>query len=243
MWQVRQSVMRLDRSMPEEINRLLTDQLADMLFTPSPDADENLLHEGVAKEKIFLVGNVMIDTLVRLLPLSESNMPADVSGKYALVTLHRQGTVDDPEFLVEILSALEELGGGMTVVFPVHPRTKQRMSDVGWKASCNGRLRIMDPLSYLAFLALQKNATVVITDSGGIQEETTYLGIPCLTLRENTERPITVTRGTNELVGRNVEAMRDRVAKILGGKKRTNHSIPLWHGKASERIAEIISKL
>jgi UDP-N-acetylglucosamine 2-epimerase (non-hydrolysing) len=229
-----------DRSMPEEINRLLTDQLADMLFTPSADGDENLLREGVAKEKIFLVGNVMIDTLVRLLPLAEEYMPQDLAGKYALVTLHRPGNVDDPEFLVNVLSALEELGSGMTVVFPVHPRTKQRMADAGWKASANGRLRLLEPLPYLAFLALQKHATVVITDSGGIQEETTFLGTPCLTMRENTERPITVTQGTNEVVGRDIGRMRDSVARILAGKTKPHATPPLWDGKAAERIAAAI---
>jgi UDP-N-acetylglucosamine 2-epimerase (non-hydrolysing) len=232
-----------DRSMPEEINRLVTDQLADMLFTPSPDGDENLLHEGIEKNKIHLVGNVMIDTLVRLLPASEKHMPPNVRGKYALVTLHRPGNVDDPKFLLEVLGALEQLGGGMTVVFPVHPRTKQRMVEAGWKASMNGRLMLLEPLPYLAFLALQKHATVVITDSGGIQEETSYLGTPCLTMRENTERPITVTQGTNELVGRDISRMRSSVEKILAGKKKTHQPIPLWDGKASERIAEIISKL
>ncbi len=231
-----------DRTMPEEINRLLTDQVADMLFTPSQDADENLLKEGIGKEKIFLVGNVMIDTLLRLLPTAEKNMPPDIKSPYALVTLHRPGNVDDPEFLVKVLRALEELGGDMTVVFPVHPRTKQRMAETGWEPKVNGQLRLTEPLPYLAFLTLQKHAAVVITDSGGIQEETTFLGTPCLTMRENTERPVTITEGTNQLVGRNVEKMKAAVAEILAGKKKVGRVPPLWDGKASERIAEIIAK-
>lgn len=229
-----------DRSMPEEINRLLTDQLADMLFTPSADGDANLAREGVSSDKIFLVGNVMIDTLVRLLPSAEKNMPNDVSGQYALVTLHRPGNVDDPEFLVQVLSALEDLGSGMTVVFPVHPRTRQRMADTGWKPSGNGRLKLLEPLPYLTFLSLQKHATVVITDSGGIQEETTFLDTPCLTMRENTERPVTITMGTNQLVGRNVAKMCEAVAAIFAAPKKPYRVPPLWDGKASERIAEVI---
>jgi len=229
-----------DRSMPEEINRVLTDQLADMLFTPSADGDANLAREGVSSDKIFLVGNVMIDTLVRLLPSAEKNMPNDVSGQYALVTLHRPGNVDDPEFLVQVLSALEDLGSGMTVVFPVHPRTRQRMADTGWKPSGNGRLKLLEPLPYLTFLSLQKHATVVITDSGGIQEETTFLDTPCLTMRENTERPVTITMGTNQLVGRNVAKMCEAVAAIFAAPKKPYRVPPLWDGKASERIAEVI---
>lgn len=231
-----------DRSMPEEINRLLTDQLADMLFTPSADGDANLAREGVSSDKIFLVGNVMIDTLVRLLPSAEKIMPNDVSGQYALVTLHRPGNVDDPEFLVQVLSALEDLGSGMTVVFPVHPRTRQRMADTGWKPSGNGRLKLLEPLPYLTFLSLQKHATVVITDSGGIQEETTFLDTPCLTMRENTERPVTITMGTNQLVGRNVAKMCEAVAAIFAAPKKPYRVPPLWDGKASERIAEVIAR-
>lgn len=231
-----------DRSMPEEINRLLTDQLADLLFTPSTDGDENLLREGVAREKIFFVGNVMIDTLIRLLPLAEKHMPPDLTGPYGLVTLHRPGNVDDPKFLVSVLGALEQLGSDMSVVFPVHPRTRQRMADNGWHANGNGKLRLLEPLPYLSFLALQKSATVVITDSGGIQEETTYLGTPCLTMRENTERPVTISMGSNELVGRDVTKMRAAVERILEGKRRPTKVPPLWDGKASERIAEIIAR-
>lgn len=231
-----------DRSMPEEINRLLTDQLADMLFTPSADGDANLAREGVSSDKIFLVGNVMIDTLVRLLPSAEKSMRNEVSGQYALVTLHRPGNVDDPQFLVQVLSALEDLGSGMTVVFPVHPRTRQRMADTGWKPSGNGRLKLLEPLPYLTFLSLQKQATVVITDSGGIQEETTFLGTPCLTMRENTERPVTITMGTNQLVGRDIAKMREAVSAILAGQRKPYRVPPFWDGKASERIAEVIAR-
>jgi UDP-N-acetylglucosamine 2-epimerase (non-hydrolysing) len=231
-----------DRTMPEEVNRIVTDQLADLLFTPSSDGNENLLKEGVPEEKIFFVGNVMVDTLLRLLPSSDKSMPPNISGKYALVTLHRPSNVDDPIFLVEVLKALEEIGGEMAVIFPVHPRTKQKMLDTGWTPKGNGRMQLLEPLAYLAFLALQNHATVVITDSGGIQEETTLLGTPCLTMRENTERPVTITMGTNRLVGRSIPRMKEAIAQILRGDKKTHAVPPLWDGKASERIAEIVAK-
>jgi len=199
-----------DRTMPEEINRLVTDQLADLLFTPSVDGDENLAREGVAKEKIFLVGNVMIDTLVQFLPKADALYPklqAELSlGSYGLVTLHRPSNVDDEATFLPMLEVLDSLSRELPLIFPVHPRTRQK-----WAAQlekCNPNLRVLSPQGYLEFLALQKNAIVVITDSGGIQEETTYLGTPCLTLRENTERPITITQGTNLLIGRDWELLR-----------------------------------
>ncbi len=179
-----------DRSMPEEINRLLTDQISDLLFTPSADADQNLVREGISPDKIHLVGNVMIDTLVRMLPHATNKATGEFPEKYALVTLHRPSNVDDRPWLTRLISVLAEIGEEMAVLFPVHPRTRQRILDAGLTCSASGQVRLMDPLPYLDFLALQQRATVVITDSGGIQEETTFLGIPCLTVRENTERPL-----------------------------------------------------
>jgi UDP-N-acetylglucosamine 2-epimerase (non-hydrolysing) len=227
-----------DRSMPEEINRVLTDQLADLLFTPSCDADENLRREGIESEKIHCVGNVMIDTLVRFMagPV-DSIIPAE---PYALVTLHRPSNVDDVEWLKQMLSVLAELSRDLTIVFPVHPRTRQRMGDVGAACRCKGRLRLLEPLPYIEFLNLQKHATMVITDSGGIQEETTFLGIPCLTVRETTERPITVTHGTNVLVGRDLDRLRAETRRIVRGEAKSSSAIPLWDGQAAQRIAEII---
>ncbi len=228
-----------DRTMPEEINRLLTDQISDMLFTPSRDGDENLVREGVAKEKIFLVGNVMIDTVVRLLPKAKAAIAPDVPERFALVTMHRPGNVDDAAFMRAMLDALEEIGAEMPVLFPIHPRTRQRLAEFGL---ANGRasMRFMDPLSYLQFLGLQTRAAVVITDSGGIQEETTFLGVPCLTVRENTERPVTVSLGTNTLVGRDMNVLRQELQKVASRTTRHASIPPLWDGRAAERIAEIL---
>ena len=229
-----------DRTMPEEINRIVTDRLADLLFTPSDDGDMNLKNEGVATEKIFRVGNVMIDSLVKLLPLAQQQSRNGLPDRYALVTLHRPANVDDPATLKRILQFLTEVTRDLPIVFPAHPRTRQRISDF---ALDSDRLRVLDPLPYLDFLALQSRAEVVITDSGGIQEETTYLGVPCLTLRENTERPITVSLGTNVLVGRDPEKLRTELAAVLAGKKKKGTIPPLWDGHAGERVAQVIAAL
>ena len=233
-----------DRTMPEEINRLLTDQLADLLFTPSPDGDENLLNEGVDASKIHLVGNVMIDTLVRLLPRAEQSFPKDIPQPYALVTLHRPSNVDDVPWLADMITTLSQLSTHLNIIFSVHPRTRQRLAALNSQPSLNGRVRLCDPLGYLEFLALQQRAALVITDSGGIQEETTFLNVPCLTVRENTERPITITQGTNQLVGRDLSRLSTAAIGILN---RTSHQekkppIPLWDGQAAARIAKIIVK-
>jgi len=227
-----------DRSMPEEINRLVTDQLADLLFTPSPDGDENLRKEGIAAEKIFRVGNVMIDSLVRLLPAALETSRDGLPDRYALVTLHRPANVDDSARLRGILESLLEVNRDLAVIFPAHPRTRKRIADFGLQA---GQLRVLDPLPYLDFLALQARATVVITDSGGIQEEATYLHVPCLTVRENTERPITVTMGTNVLVGRDAAKLRAELAKVLAGKAKKGVVPPLWDGHTGERIADVVA--
>jgi UDP-N-acetylglucosamine 2-epimerase (non-hydrolysing) len=226
-----------DRTMPEEINRLVTDQLADLLFTPSEDGDVNLKKEGIPSEKIFRVGNVMIDSLVRLLPAAQGRQRKDLPERYALVTLHRPANVDDGATLKGILHSLLEVNRDLAVVFPAHPRTRQRIADFGLNAE---QLRVLDPLPYTDFLGLQSKATVVITDSGGIQEETTYLGVPCLTIRENTERPVTVTMGTNVLVGRDPEKLRSELSKVLSGKAKKGTIPPLWDGHAGERIADVL---
>jgi UDP-N-acetylglucosamine 2-epimerase (non-hydrolysing) len=224
--------------MPEEINRLVTDQLADLLFTPSEDGDVNLQKEGIAAEKIFRVGNVMIDSLVKLLPAAQLQNRNGLPERYALVTLHRPANVDDSIILKRILQSLLEVSHDLSVIFPAHPRTRKRIADFGLHAD---QLQILDPLSYLEFLAMQSRATVVITDSGGIQEETTYLGVPCLTLRENTERPITVSLGTNVLVGRDPEKLRSELARILAGQAKKGTIPPLWDGHAGARIAALLA--
>lgn len=231
-----------DRSMPEEINRLLTDQLAERLFTPSIDGDENLKREGVAPEKIYCVGNVMIDTLVRLLPLAEARWAhlraTGAPERFALVTLHRPSNVDEPARLARNLEALAETSRTLPVLFPIHPRTRARITAAGLPVPPT--LRLQEPLGYLDFLALQQRATVVITDSGGIQEETTYLGVPCLTLRENTERPITVTVGTNLLLGHDLARLQPEVERILNGQGKRGGRPPLWDGFTAERLAQIM---
>jgi len=227
-----------DRTMPEEVNRLITDQLADMLFTPSEDGDINLQREGIPAEKIFRVGNVMIDSLVKLLPAAQRQKPDGLPERYALVTLHRPANVDEGWVLKQILQSLLEVSQDLAVVFPAHPRTRQRIAEFGLHTE---QLRLLDPLPYLEFLGMQSRATVVITDSGGIQEETTYLGIPCLTLRENTERPVTVSLGTNILVGRDRVKLRYELSRILAGHAKKGTIPPLWDGHAGERIAAVIA--
>jgi UDP-N-acetylglucosamine 2-epimerase (non-hydrolysing) len=229
-----------DRTMPEEINRLITDQLADLLFTPSEDGDRNLEREGIPASRIHRVGNVMIDSLVRLLPVATEKKLNGLPERYILVTLHRPANVDDDHALKIILGYLLELNRQVKVVFPVHPRTRQRIADFGIDVS---QLDLLEPLPYIEFLSLQRRATAVVTDSGGIQEEATYLNVPCLTLRSNTERPMTVTLGTNTLVGQDGATLRAEMTKILAGKPKLGNVPPLWDGHAGHRIAEILNKL
>ena len=237
-----------DRSMPEEINRLLTDQLSDLLFTPSRDGNENLKREGIDPKKIAFVGNVMIDTLVQLLPKAEKRWPKlqkelDLK-RYVLVTLHRPNNVDDPATLREILSALQDMAREMKVLFPVHPRTRQRIIENHILVQ-KDNLHFMDPLGYLEFLALQAHASLVLTDSGGMQEETTYLGIPCLTVRRNTERPITVTGGTNKLVeskrAKLMEEFQNIINKQTGSSASKSQRPEFWDGHTAERIIEVLN--
>src|SRR5438270_3221667 len=226
-----------DWTMPEELNRVVTDRLADILFTPSEDGDSNLKKEGVSDEKIYCVGNVMIDSLVRLLPVAEKLSKNGYPERYALVTLHRPSNVDDSGNLKSILESLQEVHKDLDVIFPVHPRTRQRIAEFGYTA---GNLHLLDPLPYIEFLALQRRASVVITDSGGIQEETTYLGVPCLTMRENTERPVTVRLGTNVIVGRDRAKLSSELRKVVNGSFKKGTVPPLWDGRTSERIAELL---
>jgi UDP-N-acetylglucosamine 2-epimerase (non-hydrolysing) len=235
-----------DRTMPEEINRLLTDQISDALLTPSSDAAENLRREGVDASKIHLVGNIMMDSLVRLLPRAEEREPQArrAAGlrdgeNYILATMHRPSNVDHPETLREILGALRTLAEDMAVVMPVHPRTRQRMDEMNFTPHEN--LRFTAPLGYMDFLALERKASLVLTDSGGVQEETTFLGIPCLTARANTERPITISMGTNELVASRCEAIVNAARRKLGAQPRAQCP-PLWDGKTGERIAALFAR-
>jgi len=231
-----------DRSMPEEINRVLTDQIADLLFTPSEDGDQNLLREGIEPEKIHCVGNVMIDTLISLEGAIAKAKVEIPSAPYLLVTLHRPSNVDSEGKLKKIIATLAEISEEVTVLFPVHPRTADRISDAGSKLSQGENFQLLDPLGYIDFIALEKNAAGVITDSGGIQEETTYLGIPCLTVRENSERPVTVTVGTNTLVGSDMSLLKEEAGKILLGDGKTGKIPPLWDGEAAKRIAAILKE-
>jgi UDP-N-acetylglucosamine 2-epimerase (non-hydrolysing) len=234
--------------MPEEVNRVLTDRLSDLLLTPSPDAEPNLLAEGIEPERIVFVGNVMIDTLLRMLPAARAaNAPASVGldgQPYALATLHRPSNVDAPDTLRTILGALDEIARGLPVLLPLHPRTRQRIDDFGLQALLT-RIKAIPPLGYTQMLGLQAAASVVITDSGGVQEETTVLGIPCVTLRESTERPITVTEGTNRLAPwpMSRESVVDTVrAALAEGPVPVSSRAPKgWDGRASERIIAALS--
>ncbi|WP_025322360.1 non-hydrolyzing UDP-N-acetylglucosamine 2-epimerase [Deferrisoma camini] len=238
-----------DRTMPEEINRLVTDAVADLLFTTSRDADENLKAEGVPPEKIRFVGNVMIDTLLaQVRRLSDLGLrPLVAPGqRYGVLTLHRPSNVDRREVLTRLLGAIEEVARDLPIVFPIHPRTRKMAREFGIDSGFRplpepeGRLDpglyVTEPLGYLDFLNLWKDAALVLTDSGGLQEETTALGIPCLTLRENTERPVTIWEGTNTLVGTDPEAIQAEARKALDGRGKAGRVPELWDGRAAERI-------
>lgn len=231
-----------DSTMPEEINRRLTDQISDLLFTPSSDGDENLKREGIAAEKIHLVGNCMIDTLLRLLPQARKPAIENLSDRFALLTLHRPSNVDNPAELEPILRALSELSQKIPIVFPLHPRTRNCLRSLNLQ-SLTANFCLIDPQGYLEFLWLQQHATMILTDSGGIQEEATLLKVPCLTLRENTERPITCTIGSNILIGRDMERLKAETARILRGEGKQGGVPPLWDGHTGDRIANVMAAL
>ncbi|MDH3456655.1 MAG: UDP-N-acetylglucosamine 2-epimerase (non-hydrolyzing) [Gemmatimonadota bacterium] len=234
-----------DWSMPEEINRVVTDRLANLLFTPSRDGNDNLRAEGVPNGRIHFVGNIMIDSVTYVLPkarqLNTSERYALTDREYVVVTLHRPSNVDSADTLGELLRALEQIGNDYPVLFPVHPRTKQRMAQFALEPPENSGVRLLEPIGYLEMLSLVDRAGLVITDSGGLQEETSFLGVPCLTARPNTERPVTIALGTNELVpsqcGPIVEAARKRFGAVREGAV-----IELWDGHAAERIADILER-
>ncbi|MBI1766324.1 MAG: UDP-N-acetylglucosamine 2-epimerase (non-hydrolyzing) [Acidobacteria bacterium] len=232
-----------DRDMPEEINRILTDQLSDLLLTPSPDGDANLLREGIAPERIVRVGNVMIDTLLEQVARAQASPILRelelAPHTYGVVTLHRPSNVDEPESLRGILAALGEIARELPLVFPAHPRTQARMREFGLAVPAG--IRVIDPLGYLEFLRLWSNAKLVLTDSGGLQEETTALGVPCLTLRESTERPITIEQGTNRLVGCDAEKIKQTAFAVLRGELKLAGRVPeLWDGKTAARIVDAL---
>ncbi len=236
-----------DRSMPEEINRVVVDQLADLLFTSSPEAEANLLREGIAAARIRFVGNVMIDSLLLALPLAERSPGLEQlglrPGEYGLVTLHRPANVDDPATLGGIMQALVSVAHDLPLIFPVHPRTCRQLQQLNIPADMQSRLRLLEPQGYLDFLQLTRNARLVLTDSGGLQEETTFLGVPCLTLRSNTERPITVELGTNTVVGTDPAAIVQHAQEVLQRPLAPRPYIPGWDGNAAQRIVEVLRGL
>lgn len=230
-----------DRSMPEELNRILTDRLADLLFTPSSDGNENLMHEGVPPERIHLVGNVMIDTLISMLPVARQMVPPGLPDRFALVTLHRPANVGDVKWLSAMLNTLSNIGEQIQILFPVHPRTRCALLEADATIAQSRYITLFEPMPYLEFLALLTKASIVITDSGGIQEETTFLGVPCFTVRENTERPVTISNGTNTLVGRDPQRLEREILQVLAGNWTSGKKPALWDGRAADRIAAIVT--
>jgi UDP-N-acetylglucosamine 2-epimerase (non-hydrolysing) len=235
-----------DRRMPEEINRLVTDTIADLLWTPSADADENLLREGIAKDKIDLIGNIMIDSFELLRKKIEESYASDQlelqDKNYAALTLHRPSNVDEPVKLASIVDALEEIAADLHLVFAAHPRTIKNLKEFGLYDRLRGisGIELLEPLPYIDFMNVMIGAKLVITDSGGLQEETTYLGIPCLTMRENTERPITISQGTNKLVG--IKDLTAAVKQILAGDWPKGTCPPLWDGNTAQRAVTSLEK-
>ena len=234
-----------DRDMPEEINRILTDAISDLLLTTSEDADAHLEREGIAPEKVRFVGTVMIDSLFHSLSRSQSSTVVSdlglVEKEYAVLTMHRPSNVDDPSKLAGLLRAVSSVSERMPVVFPVHPRTKSNIDRFGLGSFASDRFRFIDPLGYIDFLRLYSSSAMVLTDSGGLQEETTALGIPCVTLRENTERPVTVELGTNVIAGTDPENIKTIAFRLLEDPSKVAGRVPpLWDGKAAERVVDAI---
>lgn len=239
-----------DRTMPEEINRILTDAISDYLFVTEKSGVENLKREGIPDSKIFFVGNVMIDSLVNYLPKAEKsdilkklNIGKNNLGKgFILLTFHRPANVDSDEFLIKLIETINELSQHRKIIFPIHPRTKNNLEKLNINFDSNPDIIFTEPVGYIDFLALIKNANLIITDSGGIQEESTFLGVQCITVRDNTERPVTVEVGTNQLVGTNLDKVKDTALKALNGHKKIGVIPELWDGKAAERIVEILTR-
>jgi UDP-N-acetylglucosamine 2-epimerase (non-hydrolysing) len=238
-----------DRTMPEEVNRVVTDRLADVLLTPSPDADENLRREGVDESRIFFVGNVMIDSLLAFKAKAEALPTLQTMGlepkRYVVCTMHRPSNVDVPATFTALLDVLGEISRTVPVIFPVHPRTRKAISEASLDArlTSSPELRLVEPMGYLEFLSLISRAGLILTDSGGLQEEATVLSVPCLTLRENTERPITVSVGTNVVVGRDPERIKAEAIKVLSGRGKKGRIPERWDGRAAGRIAEIFERV
>lgn len=235
-----------DRTMPEEINRILTDSISDYLFVTEKSGMVNLEREGVNKDKVFFVGNVMIDSLIHYLPKVEKSSILSAynlqQSNYILTTLHRPSNVDDKRNLLELVTFIQEISKKRKIIFSIHPRTRKYLENYDLIKDLNGNVQLTDPLGYIDFISLIKNSTLVITDSGGIQEETTYLGVPCITLRTSTERPVTVDIGTNYLIGNDLSKAKNLAIEILEENYRNGKIPALWDGKASERIVEILIK-
>lgn len=237
-----------DRTMPEEINRVLTDAISDLLFVSEPSGLDNLKREGIAEDKIHFVGNVMIDTLERNRDRAESSQILNELSlsdkKYAVMTMHRPASVDHPEIMEGLLTAFDEIQKDIPIVFPIHPRTHKQLTQAGLngKMADMKQLRLLEPVGYLDFLKLLAHAAVVFTDSGGIQEETTILGVPCLTLRENTERPITLAQGTNQLIGMDPQRLLDAYHQVRNAPRGHEHRPEKWDGQAAQRIARILAE-
>jgi UDP-N-acetylglucosamine 2-epimerase (non-hydrolysing) len=244
---VESGLRSFDRTMPEEFNRLLTDVVSDIFFITEPSGEKNLLLEGVEKNRIHFVGNTMIDTLVAYRDQIDNSEILKLLGvekkKYVLMTMHRPATVDSPDGLRKLSELINEVSGKYKIVFPVHPRTRQKAKEFGMldRFTSNTQLLLTDPLDYFSFQALVKNASLILTDSGGIQEESTFLKVPCLTLRPNTERPVTVTKGTNELVPFDLDVIRKKINDIEQGSYKKGTIPKFWDGKASERIFNILA--
>ena len=233
-----------DRTMPEEINRMVTDSISDMLFVTEESGMKNLKKEGKNDDEVFFTGNVMIDSLVRLQPkFDESKVFGELGvkqGEYVLCTFHRPANVDSQEYLRELQSVLNEISEECPIVFPIHPRTRNNMKSWGLEKGFSNKVLVTDPIGYIDFLSLTSKARLIVTDSGGIQEETTYLGVQCITVRDNTERPVTVDVGTNQLIGRDLQKVKKAALSVLQGEIKKGGIPELWDGKAAERIAEII---
>jgi len=235
-----------DRSMPEEINRMVTDLLSDLLFASEDSGVLNLRREGVAADKVHMVGNIMIDSLENMLPTA---LKQDIlsrlgvnAGDYALLTMHRPSNVDNPKILEQMLETFKEISSNISVIFPVHPRTAQRIEAAGIPINEMSNIMFVEPVDYLSSLCLQRHARVVFTDSGGMQEETTYLDVPCITLRENTERPVTLELGTSTLVGNDPARLLQAFDDVMSGGYKHSKPIPLWDGRTAERVVEYLEE-